>query len=78
MWRCIVCNSLILMDDKGLPASKYWAERDDSMFAVLPAEYVKVFCGAQCSLDWMTEQSNKEKSPPSSNNDSKSKDKTKD
>ena len=63
--------------NEGLPASKYWAERDNAIFAVMPADYVVVFCSAQCSLDWTTEQRSKEKSPPSSNNNSKSKGKSK-
>ena len=64
MWRCIVCESLVMVDtrpgNEGLPASKYWAERDNAIFAVMPADCVKVFCSAQCSLDWTTEQRNKE------------------
>ena len=81
MWTCLVCGKSVAVSNKpgneGLPSSMYWAERDNAIFDVMPADYVKVFCGAQCSLDWYQEQLSKEKSPPSSSNDSKSKGKSK-
>jgi len=54
MWHCIECQEkLVFPDEKtGLPASKYWAERDETIFTIMPPEYVKVFCSPECSLTY--------------------------
>lgn len=53
MWHCIECEKMILPDENGLPASKYWAERDESVLKMSHLrDYVVVFCSAECSLTY--------------------------